>query len=266
MTDVPAASETPPTARPPTDATPSVRCSRCGYDLEGLSPDALCPECGSPIALALRGRLLEYSSPEYVAALHRGVFLVLVAIIGQIIATVANILGAILISAAHADPTSLLELMRLVFFALSLLLLYGWWQLSTPDPASAEGERGETPRRVVRALVITAVLVNLCSILLYALPIRYATLAVSILGFFVFAGRFFAEMLYIRWLAPRIPHDRVYRRASTLLWLGPLLYTVGLALLGLGPLIALVLYWNMLDWMRKDLKGIRACVAQEATA
>lgn len=42
------------------------------------------------------------------------------------------------------------------------------------------------------------------------------------------------------------------------MWLGPLLATFGLVIIGLGPLIALVLYWNMLDWVRKDLKRIRA--------
>jgi hypothetical protein len=35
------------------------------------------------------------------------------------------------------------------------------------------------------------------------------------------------------------------------------LYTVG-ALILIGPLIALVLYWNFLDRMRKHLKAIEA--------
>ena len=52
---------------------------------------------------------------------------------------------------------------------------------------------------------------------------------------------FFAKMLYIRWLAPRLPSVRVFKRAKTLMWLGPVLYTFGLLLIGLGPLIALVL-------------------------
>ena len=42
------------------------------------------------------------------------------------------------------------------------------------------------------------------------------------------------------------------------MWLGPLLQTVGLLLIGLGPLIALVMYWNMLDVMRKHIKRILA--------
>ena len=66
------------------------------------------------------------------------------------------------------------------------------------------------------------------------------------------------QMLYIRWMATLLSNRKVYDRAKRLLWLGPLLMTVGLLLIGLGPIIALVLYWNMLDWIRKDLKAIRA--------
>ena len=43
-----------------------------------------------------------------------------------------------------------------------------------------------------------------------------------------------------------------------MMWLGPLLFTVGALCIGLGPLVAVVLYWNMLDWVRRDLKRIRA--------
>jgi hypothetical protein len=67
--------------------------------------------------------------------------------------------------------------------------------------------------------------------------------------------QFFASMIYLRWLAPRLPDDRVFKRAKMLMWLGPLLMTVGAFIL-IGPLVALVLYYNLLNWVRLDLKRI----------
>jgi hypothetical protein len=262
MTDVPNSAHAPPTTAPA--PTEGLFCPRCGYDLDGLALDARCPECGTPVETALRGGLLEYSSPEYLAALHQGVFLVLAAIIGQILVMTVNFLSALLIGAGGGNRMAFLELVHFVSLGLSLLLLYGWWRLSTPDPAMVEGNRGDLPRRVVRALLIAAVFLNFAGVFVSNARNPYLLITLGVLGLVIFAGRFFAEMLYIRWLAPRIPNERVHRRASTLLWLGPLLYTVGLVLLGLGPLIALVLYWNMLDWVRKDLKAIRARVAYGA--
>lgn len=69
---------------------------------------------------------------------------------------------------------------------------------------------------------------------------------------------FFAQMYYVRWLAPRIPSERVYKRAKLLTWLGPVIHIFGMLCMGIGPLIALVLYWNMLEWVRKDIKALRA--------
>lgn len=40
-------------------------------------------------------------------------------------------------------------------------------------------------------------------------------------------------------------------------WLLPVIYVVG-AIVVIGPLIALVMYWNLLDRVRKHLKSIEA--------
>ena len=47
-------------------------------------------------------------------------------------------------------------------------------------------------------------------------------------------------------------------RAKTMMWLGPILYTVGAIACGLGPLVALILYYNLLNWVREGLQAIRA--------
>lgn len=58
------------------------------------------------------------------------------------------------------------------------------------------------------------------------------------------------------WLATRVPDYFIVKRTKTYMWLLPVLYIPGAALIGLGPLIALVLYWNLLDRLRKHVKSI----------
>ena len=84
------------------------------------------------------------------------------------------------------------------------------------------------------------------------------SMALGLASLIAWVAQFFAAMLYVRWLARRVPDQKLHNRAKRFMWLGPLLQTVGLLLLGLGPLIALVMYWNMLDTMRKHIKRMLA--------
>src|SRR5258708_15193103 len=74
-------------------------CLACGYNLRGLAPGGVCPECGVPIARSLRGNLLRYSSAAYLAMLHHGTFLVQASIIIQVLMTIASLVGVGIITA-----------------------------------------------------------------------------------------------------------------------------------------------------------------------
>ena len=78
-------------------------CVRCGYNLRGLPRAGVCPECSTPVADSLRTKILKYSSPEYLAKLHRGVFLVQTAIIIQILMGFAVFGAAIALKGALAQ-------------------------------------------------------------------------------------------------------------------------------------------------------------------
>jgi lysylphosphatidylglycerol synthetase-like protein (DUF2156 family) len=92
-----------------------------------------------------------------------------------------------------------------------------------------------------------------------ATGLTFAVIAVlvSIAAGMAWIAAFFFQMVYIRWLAARVPDNWVANRAKLLMWLAPVLYVVGSLCLALGPLVALILYWNMLDRLRKDLKTVR---------
>jgi hypothetical protein len=67
-------------------------------------------------------------------------------------------------------------------------------------------------------------------------------------------AQFFAGLKYTSWMMSRIPDEELVKRCKKYMWLLPLVFVLGLACAGLGPLIALVMYWNHLDKLRKYLQ------------
>ena len=250
-------------------------CIQCSYNLRGLSGDGACPECGTPIARSLQGNLLRFSSPDYLSKLHRGVFLILTAIIVQLVLGFVGFGIGLATAALNSNQSIVVVVSSLLGILVAGVLLYGWWLFSEPDPGFLGKENGRSARQIVRWSVIGAAVVTALN-----LPVQFGlagggtptgllavlSMLVGALGLIVTAVKFFASMLYVRWLAPRLPNAAVEKRARTLMWLGPVLCTFGIILLGIGPLIALVLYWNLFDWIRKDLKQIRAALPQDSPA
>lgn len=243
-------------------------CVKCSYNLRGLPGTGSCPECGTHVERSLRGDLLRYASTEYVAQLHQGVFLVQAGIIVSVLLIVASIFIAV----AGAIPGGRL-IAQVAGLVPAVLSVYGWWLLSAADPGQLSSNKGERPRKLIRAAVIANCLIAITSLVINILssmgatptpatgsmqPLHMLELLMSIVNLAATLVQFFASMLYLAWIGPRLPSLRVVKRARMMLWLGPVLYTVGLLLVGLGPLIALVLYYNLLEWIRKDLRSIRA--------
>jgi len=109
---------------------------------------------------------------------------------------------------------------------------------------------------------------------------------------------YFSSLLVIEGAARRLPDRALMRRAKRILWLGPTVVVVGTVLDGgvifvaspllfmgstsastiifgllgfvglfLGPLIALAMYWNTLNRLRKDVKRVvRAVATADAAA
>lgn len=240
------------------------QCFRCEYDLTSLSPEQNCPECGLPVEASLGRIQLAKAPPEYLAKLHKGVFIIQTAIIFMVLLVLASAFAGM--SAASSSTGRMAPAVELsintVSAILSFALLVGWWMFSEPHPEYEGTYNGSSTRKAVRVLLIVAAAIAVLNVLFVILPANaafgFAIIALGIISIFVSVARYFTQMLYIRWMAPLLSNRRVYKRAKLLLWLGPVLMTVGILLVGLGPLIALVLYWNMLDWIRKDLKAIRA--------
>lgn len=254
-------------------------CLRCGYSLTGLPESGSCPECGAAVVASLRGPLLEYSSPEYVASLHRGVFIVEVGIALGVLSKIGLVLGTLFFMAMRGGggpPAWAYWSAETGAIALNLLSLAGWWLLSTPDPAFVGRDSGSRARRVLRAALVVSAAAACASLATTVLvdnpravrpgPDSVATplAALALLAQVVQLGsgiawivQFFAAMKYLQWLGPRIPDRTIVDRARQYLWLLPLLYVLLFLCIGLGPLIALVMYVTLLDRLRARLRLIR---------
>lgn len=242
-------------------------CVVCAYSLRGLDPADSCPECGTSVARSLHGNLLKNAPPNYLAKLHRGTLLIMAGLTLDI----PLAFGAFFVGAHPMDPlVAVVSDFGLVNSALSL---YGWWPLSELDPGYAAHDTGTTPRTIIRSAVLVTTAATAVSIFASFLspnsrpvPLLAPFTVVNNILFLVLliasAAQYFASMRYIQWLALRLPSDTVLTRAKLLAWLGPILMTVGCLALLLGPLAAFILYWDMLNRVRKDLN--RVAVESEA--
>ncbi len=239
-----------------------VICLQCGYNIHGLSHEGRCPECGTPIKKSLQGNLLRYSSPAYLATLIRGVFLILAAIAAQVICFIGGlILIPLLTREGWTDVVRVSELLLwTASTGFSVVSLIGWWLFSAPDPAFVGAGGGMTARKVVRTTVAAAAVLTAVATVAEMLATSIATSVdpgAKILLGVVLAVKFFAAMLYLRWLAHRFSNVVFDARARLLMWLCPLLVTVGTLFCFVGPIIALVLYWNLLNWVRIEISRVR---------
>ncbi len=137
-----------------------------------------------------------------------------------------------------------------------LAMLYGWWRFTTPNPASHNTPFDPQSRRVSRVIVpiyIAIVILETSAALLPPayMPQLFAPTALLTLGVGYIATKAISiaalvllqifTMLYIKALAIQL-HDRgLATFASTLAWLLPILSTIGMCLLFIGPLIAWIL-------------------------
>ncbi|MEK6700920.1 MAG: hypothetical protein AABZ53_01545 [Planctomycetota bacterium] len=265
----------------------TILCIRCGYDLMGLKPAGVCPECGTPVERSMRGDLLEYCGEEYLASLHWGLFWTQTSLLLLLIFKVPLLVLEVWVGMGVSTglPAGMFEpIARGIELGPTLLFVLGWWRLSTPDPGQLSSNKGEGARRHIRlalAVTVCTALIQFVTAFMH-LPSPIALLEphgltpgaqpsdvvdqslallsamLWLLAFVAWAVTFFAAMAYVHWIARRVPNAKARTRASLLIWLCPVLYIFGRLCVGLGPLIALVLYYNLLDWLRIDLKNIRA--------
>lgn len=232
-------------------------CHRCSYALRGLPISGKCPECGTPVADSLKGYLLQNAAPEFLAAIGLGLSLVLNGLLLSIALGLAmGMLGFVLGPVRRAEFVLMSQGVQLLIQG---MMFFGYWKYTSPDPGFVAFEQPTTARNVVRWALYVQIAFTCASIVVGQLTSDHVIVFALALGAYLVWGlQFFSVMRYTLWISGRIPDVYVTGRARRYLWLLPVLSTLGVVCVGLGPLIAMILYWNLLDRVRKHVKSIRS--------
>jgi len=219
----------------PIELQEDVACTRCGYNLRGLTREGLCPECGTPILQSVRGDLLKFADPAWLDRLRFGTSLKLWNIGLMIVAG-----GAAGLLTSLGFPQILMQFVHLVGSALGL---WASFAITAQEPRVALTEDPLTLRKIVR---VCAVLGFLGSFLrLGAFPVTISPAPVLMISLtivailFVLAGvvAAFGELMYFCRFAIRIPDPALAKSTKTLMWLLPIAFVL---VFGGGILVAVM--------------------------
>lgn len=201
-------------------------CTRCGYNLRGLGPQGRCPECGEATALSLRGDLLAYADPQWLARVRSGIALLLWNIVLAIILPFTAIPAVPGLNYASAIGGILAD----------VLGLFAAFYVTAQEPRISLQERRTSLRKVIRSCAIAS---TLGALLLF---IEELTDVSAGLFFYIGIGlalaglvATFGQLIYFRRFALRIPHEKLARSTRRLLWAAPIV--LGIHAIALGVLL-----------------------------
>jgi hypothetical protein len=249
-----------------------VTCLGCFYELGGLQHSLPCPECGKPITESLRGNYLQYADRAWFKKLLLGArmtmwgfWTVLITLSFVMLSTLAYLWITQSSSGTPLDYFqscfTLLSGLALVSFGIALILsMTGWFILTTREPNRLVFTNDRS-RKISRYTLVAWIVLSAVTILGYSITQMFAPVLGTASGYAGWAlhasvsGCFYwFSMAYIRDLANRMPAPRLARHAHDRRWVLVLLTTIGTLLCGLGPLIALLLFFVSIDELCTTLK------------
>ena len=260
-----------PSGNCPECGTPIINgCIWCEYDLSGTDPDGRCPECGVPVVHSIGRSALGSVSTQRLRSIHLGFRMVTILILAYIIAIITLMLSLFLGMFMLNTGGALIFLfggIALLTVLIPFGVVVGWFKLSKPMDALPQQldapERRKQLRVSLWVLLVTMLLFIGLGMVFSFLQINQSDwvleaylIAARLILFTVLLISFIFMVRYMGWFARLVRNRKMYRRSKHLVWSGPLIAIVGSVLLFLGPLITLILYWNMVEYIRRDLKKI----------
>jgi len=213
-----------------------LTCVRCAYNLRGLRPEGICPECGTAVARSCQGNSLRFCDPNWVEQLASGMRWVVASIVlGILLGLLAGGVSAAMGGAPASIPTGALPV--LIGLAAGILSIIGYWKVTTPEPGVPEEPAEINLRKVIRVTLILGFLLNIADIPFSAGPLFVDTLLALVSGV-VGLVMMFSVFVYARRLALRIPDLSLAKSTRTLMWLIVVIMLLAIVLAVVGALVA----------------------------
>jgi hypothetical protein len=213
----------------------------------------------------------------YVRQLRQGVALVLNGIL-LMVALMAILMFVVITmsfqSGGQPPSPMITGAAQLVMLIPTAMMVLGYWKYSERDPVYMGEDEPKTSREILRASTVASAImtvVNGAFAFIGGNPNFVGamqsgglgiwvlvSIALSALGVIIWIAQFLSAMKYTSWIGRRLADPGIEQRADQFMWLLPLIYVLGMFCFGLGPLIALVLYWNLLNRVRKEIRAVEA--------
>lgn len=216
-------------------------CLSCGYNLRGLDPNGVCPECGIEVGRSQYGSQLVYCSPEWVDKLADGIGWILLSLAASLLLTpMLTILGSL----AGGDTEVIMD--YIAKLAAGLPAVYGYWLFTTPEPQRLHGTDGIDLRTGLRVLAIASLVSDMGTVGAEQLD---AWVAATFLGtsMLVDLGAMIAFFVYARRLVERVPDAGLARQFVIVLW------GLGLSTAAAAPLVLFQLFTDAISGAREIL-------------
>lgn len=257
-----------PSKEPPPVVQYDCACARCAYNLRGLSPTGVCPECGAAVAVSLQGRLLRFAARAYVRSLDIGLTILLCAIwVYVLLLAVSIFLGMYLRGSQSRELALVVSLAVMLLPALAFVI--GYWKFTTPDEADAAAPPVNA-RSIIRVAVCIQLAAKLARVAIalaieaqvaaattggFVSPLEPIALVLRWIDIAAFVTLFYAVLVHARAIADRVPDVEIRARAKGFMWFLPVIFVGGYFFFGIGPIAALILFASLLQSLQEHLKA-----------
>jgi hypothetical protein len=243
-------------------------CARCSYNLRGLLPSGVCPECAAPIAVSLEGRLLRHASRDFLRSVDFGLTVLLCALWLYVAMFAASVVAALLIKAQQSKEVAE-AVSRAMMLLPTLAFVVGYWKFTTPDAGDADTGRAFCTRNIIRVAVFVQLGAKLSALAVvlaihaatsvattpgYVSPLEPLATALNWLDIAAWITVFYAVLVHVRALADRVPNVEIRARAKGFMWFIPMIFIIGFYFFGIGPIASLILYATLLQSLQQHFK------------
>lgn len=197
-----------------------LHCRSCGYNLRGLSDSGRCPECEAPVDRSTHGDLLHYSDPRWLRTVARGFRILNLSIALGLIALITIVILGRLAGMRWVTPASIL--------IVGAIMVVGTWLATEREPAAADREFVLSSRRLVRGLVLAAILLQTGGTAV-AFWSRSSSASLRLAALVMIIGGLICGFRYAASLGRRIPDPLLVAQTRGIMW--GLIISYGMSLL-----------------------------------